>query len=135
MVLVLFGISLVLAIAISATVAWISKEAVESVLHRFLAEKLSLGVSKYLRFAMVVAGISEGTRSGALREYIASPSYTRDAMAAQFTPEFWTLELYRTALGALEGILGLILLFSFIAIIAIFLIRKANLKDLLPSEK
>ena len=135
MFLALFVVSLALAFGISATVAWISKDVMESILHRFLADKIGTAVSKYLRFAIVVAGISDGTRAAALREFVSSPVWNREELTAQLTPEFWALELYRTAIGALEGILGLILIFSFIALIAIFLIRRAKLKDLLPSEE
>jgi hypothetical protein len=56
-------------------------------------------------------------------------------MAAELTPEFWVLEMYRTLIQALEGILGLVLIFSFVAFVVIVLIRKAHLKDLMPSEE
>jgi hypothetical protein len=135
MFLALFAVSLVLAFGISATVAWISKDAIESILHRYLAGRISTAVSKYLRFAIVVAGISDGTRAGALRDYISAPAYTRDELTRQLTPEFWALELYRTALGSLEGILWLMLIFSLGAVVAIVLIRRANLTDLLPHEE
>jgi hypothetical protein len=134
MFLALFCVSLVLAFGISATVAWLSKDVIEGILHRFLAERIATAVSKYLRFAIVVAGISDGTRAGALRDYISAPNYSRDELTRQVTPEFWALELYRTALGSLEGILWLLLIFSLGAIVAIVLIRRAHLTDLLPHQ-
>jgi len=135
MFLALFGVSLVLAFAISFTVAWISKDVIEGILHRFLADKIATAISKYLRFAVVVAGISDGTRAGALRDFISAPAYSRDELTRQLTPEFWALELYRTAIGSLEGILWLMLLFSVGATVAIVLIRRANLTDLLPHQE
>lgn len=135
MFLALFAASLVLALIISATIAWVSKDVIEGILHRFLADKIAHAVSKYLRFAIVVAGISDGTRAGALRDYISAPSYSRDQLAAQLTQEFWALELYRTAIGSLEGILWLMLIFSLGALVAITLIRRADLKDLLPHQE
>jgi len=135
MFLALFLVSLVLAFAISAIVAWVSKDIIEGIMHRFLADKIGAAVSKYLRFAIIVAGISDGTRAGALRDYINAPSYSRDALTAQLTQEFWALELYRTAIGSLEGILWLMLIFSLGAIVAIMLIRRANLTDLLPHQE
>jgi hypothetical protein len=134
MLLELFLASLLLAFGLSAGVAWASKSAVENILHRFLAARIAHAVSKYLLFAIVVAGISDGTRAGALRDYINDPS-NGDAVAAQLTPQFWTVELYRTAMGALEGIIWLMLIFSLLAGIAIMLIRRADLKDLLPHEE
>ena len=135
MFLALFGVSLVLAFAISAIVAWASKDVVEGILHRFLADRISAAVSKYLRFAIIVAGISDGTRAGILRDFIYTPNTNRDALSAQLTQEFWALELYRTAIGSLEGILWLMLIFSLGTIVAIVLIRRANLTDLLPHEE
>jgi hypothetical protein len=135
MFLALFAVSLVLALGISATIAWFSKDIIEGILHRFLADKIATAISKYLRFAIVVAGISDGTRAGALRDYINAPSYSRDQLTAQLTPEFWALELYRTAIGSLEGILWLMLIFSLGALMAIILIRRADLKDLLPHQE
>jgi hypothetical protein len=135
MVLALFGVSLVLAFAISAIVAWASKDVIEGILHRFLADKIGTAISKYLRFAIVIAGISDGTRAGILRDFIYTPSINRDALSAQLTQEFWALELYRTVIGSLEGILRLMLIFSLGTIVAIVLIRRANLTDLLPHEE
>jgi hypothetical protein len=131
----LFGVSLVLALAVSITVAWLSKDVMESILHRFLADKIGTALSQYLRFAIVVVGISEGARVRALREYISAPALNRPTMLAELTPELWALELYRTVIGTLEGILLLLILFAFLALVGIVLIRKAQLKDLLPSEE
>jgi hypothetical protein len=130
----LFLASLLLAFALSAAVAWAFKSSVENILHRFLAGRIAHAVTKYLLFAIVVAGISDGTHAGALRDYINDPS-SGEAIAAQITSQFWTVQLYRTAIGALEGIIWLLLLFSLLASLAIMLIRKADLKDLLPHEE
>lgn len=131
----LFLVSLMLALAISITLAWATRDVLENILHRFLAARISAAIAKYLRFAIVVAGISDGTRAGALRDYVNASDLNRNAIAAQLTQEFWGLELYRTALGTLEGILWLMLIFSLGVMIAILLIRRADLKDLLPHEE
>lgn len=135
MFIVLFAVSLVLAVIVAAIVAWISKDVIESILHRFLADKIGTAISKYFRFAILVVGVSEGTRSRLLLDYISAPAWDRTALTAQLTPEFWALELYRTVIQALEGILGLVIVFSFVAFVAIVLIRKAKLKDLQPTQE
>jgi hypothetical protein len=55
-------VTLVLSLAVSAIVAWISKEAIESILKRYFAEHIAVAMSKYLRFAVVVVGVAMGTR-------------------------------------------------------------------------
>jgi hypothetical protein len=135
MFVVLFAVSLVVAYLVSAFVSWISRDVVENVLHRYLAYRVATAVSKYFRFAILVVGVSDGTRSRLLYDFISASPWDRAKMAAELTPEFWVLEMYRTFIQALEGILGLVLIFSFVAFVAIVLIRRANLTDLLPHQE
>jgi hypothetical protein len=131
----LFSASFVLALIISALIAGISKPVVESILHRFLAERIAIAVSNYFRYAVLVVGIADGTRSRLLFDYVSVSPWERAKLAAELTPEFWALEMYRTTVQTLEGILGLVFVFSFVTFVAIVLIRKANLKDLQPTEE
>jgi hypothetical protein len=131
----LFAVSLVLALTISALIAGIAKHVVESILHRFLADRIAAAVSTYFRYAIFVVGISDGTRSRLLFDYISFSPWERAKLVAEVTPEFWALELYRTTVQTLEGILGLVFVFSFVTFVAIVLIRKANLKDLQPTQE
>jgi hypothetical protein len=135
MFVVLFAVSFVVAYLVSAFVSWISRDVVENVLHRYLAYRIATAISKYFRFAILVVGVSDGTRSRLLFDFISASPWDRAKMAAELTPEFWVLEMYRTLIQALEGILGLVLIFSFITLITVFLIRKAHLKDLMPTEE
>src|SRR5207244_3737906 len=73
------------------------------------------GFEKYIRFAIVVVGISSGTRVRPLQEYISAADWNKPALQAALTQEFWTLELYRTVMGTLEGVAGLLLLCIFLA--------------------
>lgn len=135
MFVVLFAVSFVVAYLVSAFVSWISRDVVENVLHRYLAYRIATAVSKYFRFAILVVGVADGTRSRLLFDFVSASPWDRTKMAAELTPEFWVLEMYRTFIQALEGILGLVLIFSFVAFVVILLIRKAHLKDLMPSEE
>jgi hypothetical protein len=135
MIVVLFAVSFVVAYLVSAFVTRISRDVVENVLHRYLAYRIATAVAKYFRFAILVVGVADGTRSRLLYDFVSAPPWDRTKMAAELTPEFWVLEMYRTFIQALEGILGLVLIFSFVAFVAIVLIRKAHLKDLMPSEE
>jgi hypothetical protein len=128
----LFVVSFLLALGVAFGVAWISKEPIESILHRFFAVHLSDALSKYLRFAIFIVGVTAGARIRALEEYIAAPAYNKTALNAALTTEFWTLEMYRTIIESLEGILWLLLVSAFLIVVAVAIIRKAELKQLLP---
>ena len=135
MIVVLFVLSFALAFAVAAGVAWLSKDPIEVILHRFFAAHIGAALSKYLRFAIVVVGIASGTRVGALEEYIGASSWNKRALAAALTPEIWALELYRTIVATLEGIVWLILVVAFFILLAILIIRKGRMKQLQPGEE
>src|SRR5258708_37289661 len=104
MFVALFGASFVLGLALSVAVAWVSREAIESVLRRFVADHVvRAAFSKYIGFAIVVVGISTGTRVRVLQEYISATAENKAAMAAALTQEPWVLVMYRTNLRTLEG--------------------------------
>jgi hypothetical protein len=56
-------------------------------------------------------------------------------MDSALTPAVWAMELYRTAMGTLAGILWLSLVFAFLVAVGLFLIRRAEMKRLLSSGK
>src|SRR5437763_6677970 len=68
MFVALFVASFALALALTVTIAWISREAIETILGRFLADGvLSRGFEKDIRFAVLVVGILGGHRVKALQ--------------------------------------------------------------------
>ena len=116
--------SFVLALVMSATVAWLFAKPIDGILHRFIGDRISATLSKYLRFATVVVGISAGTRVRPLEEYIAAPSYNKAELRAALTQEFWALELYRTFVATLQGIALMFFVVAVVAIIALVIVRK-----------
>jgi hypothetical protein len=136
MFVALFAASFVLALALSITVAWISREAVDGILRRFVGDRaVRAGFEKYIRFAIVIAGVSGGTRVRVLQEYLAASELNKAAMAAQLTQEFWALEIYRTIIGTLEGIAVLLLVCIFLALIAPVVVRMLGLEPLKAHEE
>ena len=118
-----------LALALSVTIAWISREAIDVILRRFVVDPVvRAGFEKYIRFAIVVVGISGGTRVKPLQEYISAADYNKPALLAALTQEFWALELYRTVIGALEGVAGLLLVCIFLALIAPLVLRMLKIE-------
>jgi hypothetical protein len=136
MFVALFAASFVLALALSITVAWISQEAIDGILRRFVGDRaVRAGFEKYIRFAIVIAGISGGTRVRVLQEYLASSDLNKAAMASQLTQEFWALEIYRAVLGTLEGIAVLLLVCIFMALIAPVVVRMLKLEPVKVYEQ
>lgn len=136
MFVALFAASFVLALALSITVAWLSREAIDSILRRFVVDRaVRAGFEKYIRFAIVVVGISGGTRVRVLQEYLAASDLNKEAMAAQLTQEFWVMEIYRTILGTLEAIAGLLLVCIFMALIAPVVVRMLKLEPVKAVEE
>jgi hypothetical protein len=91
-------------------------------------------MSKYLRLAIVLIGVSSGARIRILEEYIGASPANKLQMTDAITQEFWVVELYRTAITTVEGILWLLLLFSLVVFAAYWIMRKSELKQQQASE-
>ena|ERR1700720_2865579 len=123
---VLFLVTFLVAFGISSGVAWAGKEPIEGILHHFFSLNVTAAMSKYLRLAIVLIGVSSGARIRVLEEYIGASAANKLQMTDALTQEFWVLELYRTAITTLEGILWLLLLFSLIVFVAYWIMRKSE---------
>ncbi|HXN51874.1 MAG TPA: hypothetical protein VN943_08060 [Candidatus Acidoferrum sp.] len=134
MFIVLFLVTFLLAFAISSGVAWAGKEPIEGILHHFFPPNVTAAMSKYLRLAVVLIGVSSGARIRILEEYIAASATIKAEMTESLTQEFWVVELYRTTVTTIEGILWLLLLFSFVVFVAYWIMRKSELKQQQVSE-
>lgn len=134
MFVVLFLVTFLLAFAVSSGVAWAGKEPIEGILHHFFSSNVTAAMSKYLRLAVVLVGVSSGARIRILEEYIAASPANKVEMTDALTQEFWVVELYRTTITTLEGILWLLLLFSLVVFAAYSIMRKIKLKEQQASE-
>lgn len=135
MLVVLFLVTFLLAFAVSSGVAWAGKEPIEGILHHFFSPNVTLAMSKYLRLAMVLVGVSSGARIRLLEDFIAASPANKIQMTDALTQEFWVVELYRTAVITLEGILWLLLLFSLVVFAAYWFMRKARLSQQSAEEQ
>ena len=124
MFVVLFLVTLAVALGVSFIIAKAANHPIESVLHHFFAAHLSTPFAKYLQLSIILVGVCAGARVRALQDYISAPDYNKAAMLQQLTQEFWVMELYRTVIGTFEGILWLIFLFALTVIVAVAIMRK-----------
>jgi len=99
--------------------------ALSGMLQRIVGAELAQPWHKYLRFAIVVVGVSGGVRLWELEKYLggnrpgAQPSSTM-----VLSLERWTLEIYRTLIETLQSIAWMLLLF-FLATMLAYVIGKA----------
>ena len=135
MFVLLFAVSVVVAFGLAFGVSLIFRRMTETVLSRYLAENVSHATAKYLQIAILLAGVSGGARIQLLKDYLNTPAYNLEALNAQMKPALWFLALYNTATDSLLGILWLMMLFAFLATVAVAFIRRSKIRWLLPERQ
>jgi hypothetical protein len=123
MFVILLGVTLLVAVAISVAVMAAFSRPINAILYRIIADAISVAWLKYMKFAILVVGISSGVRIGAFEQYLAPSRWDRNAHAAELTAERWLLELYRTAIDTLQGIAWMLLVFFMFALLAFVIVR------------
>lgn len=117
--------TLIIALATSVVTARFFDGAVRKILLRIVGEELAEAWRNYLRFAIIVVGVSGGVRLWELEKYIGG---ARPTGASGGTLELngmrWTLEIYRTLIETLQSIAWMMLLF-FLATMVAYVIGKA----------
>ncbi len=128
MFLTLLLVTLALAFAVSAIVAKAFTKPIDNILRRIVADAISAAWLQYLRFAILVVGVSAGVRIYELEKYITPQSWDKDTRIIELTNERWILELYRTVIETLQGIAWLLLVFFVFALIAYVIVRIAEMR-------
>jgi hypothetical protein len=132
MFVLIFAVSVVVALALAFGVSLIFRPLIENILSRHLAINVSHATAKYLQVAILLAGVSNGARLRLLQDYLNTPTYNMKALQEQLTPALWSLAMYNTAIDGLWGILWLLVVFAFLAAVAVTMIRRSKIKWLLP---
>ncbi|MGI6610011.1 MAG: hypothetical protein ACOX4G_05805 [Limnochordia bacterium] len=128
MFITLLVVSFVLATGVSYGVARYFVKPIDRVLARIIADESSSAWAQYLRFAMVVVGISSGVRITQLDRYITPPSWDQSARVVELTSERWFVEIYRTVIETLRGISSMLLVFFIFALVAHVVLRFAEMR-------
>ncbi|HTB92798.1 MAG TPA: hypothetical protein VK728_08195 [Candidatus Sulfotelmatobacter sp.] len=135
MFMLLFAASVVVALGLAFGVSLIFRRMTENLLSRQLAENVSHATAKYLQIAILLAGVSSGARIQLLKDYLNTPAYNAEALNAQMKPALWSLAMYNTATDSLMGILWLMIVFAFLASVAVAFIRRSKIRWLLPERE
>jgi len=132
MILLLLLVTLILSLGVSWLVARLFGSSIESILRRIIDDEISLVWSKYLRFAILVVGVSNGVRVWDYEKYL---SQNKEGTVVALTTERWIFELYHTVISALQGIAWLLLVFFVFALLAYVVVRAFDLRQSLRQGK
>jgi hypothetical protein len=127
MFITLLAVTFVISLGVSLIVVAVFGRPIDSILQRIISDEISQAWVKYLKFAIIVVGVSSGVRIWELEKYI-TPRLASDAYVIELTRDRWVLEVYRTVIGSLQGIAWLLLVFFIFAMIAFVFVRISELR-------
>jgi hypothetical protein len=125
------------ALAVSFAVMWLFTKPIDSVLRRIIADEISAAWSKYMKFAILVVGVSAGVPLRDLERYVTSTLGGREVQTTASSLSFdrWIFELYRAAIETLQGIAWMLLVFFVFALIAYVIVRIGEARNEQASSK
>ena len=123
MFLTLLLVTLLLATTVSWVVSAAFNKSINSILSRVIADEISSAWVRYLKFAILVVGISSGVRINELERYITPNQWQEKPRIIALTSERWVLEVYRTVIETLQGIAWMLLVFFVVALVAYVIVR------------
>lgn len=128
MFLLLLIVTLIVALSVSLVVVWMFTRPIDSILKRIISDDISAAWLRYLKFAIVVVGVSAGVRIYEIEKYVTPQRHDKEARVVALTVERWILELYRTVIEALQGIAWMLLVFFVFALLAYVIVRYTEMK-------
>jgi hypothetical protein len=126
--LLLLLLTLLVAAGVSFVVVKAFASPLDAILKRIIADQISMAWLKFMKFAILVVGISAGVRIQQLEKYITPMRWEKEPRIVELTFERWVLEIYRTVIETLQGIAWMLLVFFVFALIAYVFVRVAELK-------
>lgn len=122
----LLVVTFVVAAATSFLITRLFGKSVRLILSRIVTDELSSAWTRYLTFAIYVVGISGGVRVWQLEQYVAQPLEGAEVLV--LNADRWTLEVYRTVIGTLQGVAWMLLIFFLFALVAYVVVRGREVK-------
>ena len=123
MFIALLGVTFLVSLFVSFIVIRSFSTPLDGILKRIIADEISGAWLKYLKFAIIVVGVSSGVRIRQLEQYITRWRGDEDQRVVELTGNRWILEIYRTVIETLQGIAWLLLVFFVIALIAYVIVK------------
>jgi hypothetical protein len=136
MFLFLLFATFIAAAVVSFAVMWLFTKPIDSVLRRIIADEISAAWSKYMKFAILVVGVSSGVPLRDLEKYINPTLGGREVQTAgSLGFDRWIFELYRAGIETLQGIAWMLLVFFVFALIAYVIVRIGEMRSEQSSAK
>lgn len=130
MFLLLLLATFAVALGVSFAVMWLFTKPIDRVLQRIIADEISAAWSKYMKFAILVVGVSSGVPVHDLERYVGATLGGREVQsAASLSFDRWIFELYRAAIETLQGIAWMLLVFFVFALIAYVIVRIGEMRN------
>jgi hypothetical protein len=126
MFLFLLFATFLVALVVSFLVMRLFTKPIDRVLRRIIADEISAAWSKYMKFAILVVGVSTGVPLRDLERYISPALGGREVQTASLSFDRWIFELYRATIETLQGIAWMLLVFFAFALIAYVIVRLAE---------
>ena len=126
-------VTFALSILVSIGVVKAFSKPVAAIFSRIIKDSISAAWTKYITFAAFVVGVSSGVRIYELERYISAPDKRVDILA--LNSERWTLEVYRTIVGTLQGLAWLYLVVFIFALIAYVIVRAFEIRRSQPRQE
>jgi hypothetical protein len=123
MFLYLLFATFAVALAVSFLVMRLFTKPVDSVLRRIIADEISTAWSKYMKFAILVVGVSASGQLRDLERYINRALGGREVQTSSLSFDRWIFELYRASIETLQGIAWMLLVFFAFALISYVIVR------------
>ena len=134
MFLTLLLVTFVVSALVSVAAAAMFAKPIDTILRRIIADEISIAWLRYMKFAILVVGVSAGVRIYELEKYISPARHDKEAGVLELTQERWVLEIYRTVIESLQGIAWLLLVFFVVALVAYVVVRIAEMKSVRRTE-
>jgi hypothetical protein len=128
MFLTLLLVTFVISVVVSLGVAGMFASPIDRILKRIIADEISAAWLRYMKFAILVVGVSAGVRVYELEKYISPSRYDEKGRILELTRDRWILEIYRTMIEVLQGTAWLLLVFFVFALVAYVVVRIAEIK-------
>ncbi len=128
MFMTLLLVTFVIALVVSLAIAKLFANPVDSIINRIVADEISSAWTRYLRFAIMVVGVSSGVRIHQLERYITPIMDPEQNEILALNSDRWVLEIYRTIIGSLSGIAWMLLVFFIFALISFVIVRMSEIR-------
>ena len=132
--------TLLTSLATSTIVALLFRKSIGGILTRVLRDEISNAWQRYIMFAVIVVGLSSGVNLYKLEQYtdgagrwVDRPGVEKQHDEQEWQPpvlnnETWTLEIYRSIVGTIQGIAWALLVFFLVSLVAFVIVRGQEMK-------